>query len=73
MVLDLVIKVGGLHSQSIAQTSYGGSESGKTCVYIIFNKSRDFASKKIGLIGDCFCVLFVRCDCLCRRRMTFYY
>ena len=71
IVFDLVIEiVRGLHSQSIAQTVCGGSESDEACVYIIFNKSRDFISKKNGLIGD---ILFVRRDCLCRCRMTFYY
>ena len=74
MMFDLVIEiVRGLHSQSIAQTDCGGSESGEVCVYIIFNKSRDFISKKNGLISDCFCILFVRRDCLCRCRMVFYY
>ena len=74
MILDLVIKVvRGLHSESITQTGYGGSESGEVCVNIIFNKSRDFISKKNGLIDDCLCVLFVRRDCLCRCRMAFYY
>ena len=74
MVLDLVIKfVRGLHSKSIAQTGYCGSESGEVCVNIIFNESRDFISKKNGLISDCLYVLFVRRDWLCRWRMSFYY
>ena len=60
MVLDLVIEiVRGLHSQSIAQTGCDGSESGEVCVYIIFNRSCDFISKKNELISDCFCILFV--------------
>ena len=70
MVLNLVTKVvRRLHFQSIAQTGYDESESGEACVYIIFNKSRDFYE----LINNCFCVLFVRRDCLCKRRMIFYY
>lgn len=60
-----------MHSRSIAQTGYGGS--GELVVNIIFNKSRDFISKKNELISDCFRVLFVQHDCLCRCRMVFYY
>lgn len=48
MTVDLVIKVvRGLHSQLIAQTGYGGSESDKVCVNIMFNKSRDFISRRM--------------------------
>ena len=69
MVSVSVIKiVRGLHSQTIAQTGYGGSESGESCVYILLNKSCDFIFKKNELICDCFCILFVRRDSLCRCR-----
>lgn len=72
MMFDLVIEiVKGLHSQSIVQTICDGSKSGEVCVDIIFNKSRDFISNMNGLISDCFCILFVRRDCLCRCRIGF--
>ena len=74
MVIDLVIKaVRGMHSQSITQTGYYRSESDEVCVDIIFSKSCDFISNKNGLISDCFCVLLIQYDYLCRCHITFYY